>query len=116
VLTNFIISFSFQFLQSWSKVRQQVLSECLADILLVYICQSSTDFHYIYTKTHLHHFISLTILNLIDFPNILLKVLDILLIHLLLRLLELFESDLSVLSDFLSHLPYELHESLCILH
>ena len=29
-------------------MRQQILSECLANVLLIYICQSATDFHNIY--------------------------------------------------------------------
>ena len=57
MLTNFIISFSFQFLKGWGKVRQQILGEGLADILLVHICQSPTDFHNIYKNNHLYLYI-----------------------------------------------------------
>jgi hypothetical protein len=59
---------------------------------------------------------NLTIFNLINLSDILLKVLDILFIHLFLCGLELFKPYFSILSDFLSDLPNELNESLGVFY
>jgi hypothetical protein len=51
-----------------------------------------------------------TILDLINLPEILIEVFDILLIHLLLSILELFHPDMLVFPHFLDYLAHELDQ------